>query len=96
MAGAAKYFTVPSPVGFAHVDTSHRHLEHQLAASAPAAAEELIAALEPDVICLQETKVPDELFPAEGPAQLGFRMSVPRHEGLQRRGDPVAPADRAA
>ena len=23
---------------------------------------ELIAALEPDVICLQETKVPDELF----------------------------------
>ena len=33
---------------------------------------ELIAALEPDVICLQETKVPDELFPAEGPAQLGF------------------------
>ena len=25
---------------------------------------ELIAALDPDVICLQETKVPDELFPA--------------------------------
>ncbi len=33
---------------------------------------ELVAALEPDVICLQETKVPDELFPAEAPAQLGF------------------------
>jgi exodeoxyribonuclease III len=33
---------------------------------------ELISALEPDVICLQETKVPDELFPAEAPAQLGF------------------------
>jgi exodeoxyribonuclease-3 len=33
---------------------------------------ELIAALEPDVICLQETKVPDELFPAEGPPKLGF------------------------
>src|SRR6202011_3108277 len=33
---------------------------------------ELIAALEPDVICLQETKVPDELFPGEAPAQLGF------------------------
>ena len=26
---------------------------------------ELVAALQPDVICLQETKVPDELFPAE-------------------------------
>ena len=34
--------------------------------------QELIAALDPDVICLQETKVPDELFPAEAPAQLGF------------------------
>src|SRR6476469_8962584 len=33
---------------------------------------ELVAALEPDVICLQETKVPDELFPAEGPVALGF------------------------
>ncbi len=33
---------------------------------------ELIAALEPDVICLQETKVPDELFPAEAPGLLGF------------------------
>ena len=33
---------------------------------------ELIAALLPDVVCLQETKVPDELFPADGPAQLGF------------------------
>ena len=33
---------------------------------------ELIAALEPDVICLQETKVPDELFPAEAPELLGF------------------------
>ena len=31
---------------------------------------ELVASLEPDVICLQETKVPDELFPAEGPVTL--------------------------
>ena len=30
---------------------------------------ELIAALEPDVICLQETKVPDELFPMIFPAR---------------------------
>ena len=33
---------------------------------------QLIAALEPDVICLQETKVPDELFPMEAPSQLGL------------------------
>ncbi|HEX5328523.1 MAG TPA: exodeoxyribonuclease III [Acetobacteraceae bacterium] len=32
----------------------------------------LAAALRPDVICLQETKVPDELFPAEAPGQIGF------------------------
>jgi exodeoxyribonuclease-3 len=29
-------------------------------------------ALDPDVICLQETKVPDDLFPAEGPGALGY------------------------
>ncbi len=33
---------------------------------------ELIATLDPDVICLQETKVPDALFPAEAPAALGY------------------------
>jgi len=33
---------------------------------------EIVAALNPDVICLQETKVPDELFPAEGCRALGF------------------------
>ena len=32
----------------------------------------LAEALDPDVICLQETKVPDELFPAEGPPALGY------------------------
>lgn len=32
----------------------------------------LIEALEPDVLCLQETKVPDELFPLEGVRALGF------------------------
>ncbi|MBS0560535.1 MAG: exodeoxyribonuclease III [Proteobacteria bacterium] len=32
----------------------------------------LVDALEPDVLCLQETKVPDELFPHEAPAALGF------------------------
>ncbi len=34
--------------------------------------ERLIAALDPDVICLQETKVPDDLFPTEAPARLGY------------------------
>jgi exodeoxyribonuclease-3 len=32
----------------------------------------LIEAQNPDVICLQETKVPDELFPAEVGAAIGF------------------------
>jgi exodeoxyribonuclease-3 len=32
----------------------------------------LIADLNPDVICLQETKVPDELFPVDAFAPLGF------------------------
>ncbi len=32
----------------------------------------LTEALDPDVICLQETKVPDELFPDEVPAALGY------------------------
>src|ERR1700752_4214314 len=39
---------------------------------------ELIAALDPDVICLQETKVPDELFPIEAPAQLGYPYALYR------------------
>ncbi|HUZ64965.1 MAG TPA: exodeoxyribonuclease III [Acetobacteraceae bacterium] len=32
----------------------------------------LVAALKPDVICLQETKVPDPLFPEELPAAVGY------------------------
>ncbi len=32
----------------------------------------LIAALQPDIICLQETKVPDELFPMDAMPELGF------------------------
>ena len=34
--------------------------------------ERLTAALDPDVICLQETKVPDALFPDGAPAELGY------------------------
>ena len=37
---------------------------------------ELIAALDPDVICLQETKVPDELFPTSAPADIGYPYAV--------------------
>ena len=32
----------------------------------------LVDALDPDVICLQETKVPDALFPGDAPAALGY------------------------
>jgi exodeoxyribonuclease III len=36
----------------------------------------LIAALDPDVICLQETKVPDELFPTAAPGELGYPYTL--------------------
>ncbi|MGA3002874.1 MAG: exodeoxyribonuclease III [Acetobacteraceae bacterium] len=39
---------------------------------------DLVAALDPDVICLQETKVPDDLFPGDGPAALGYKHVVYR------------------
>jgi exodeoxyribonuclease-3 len=32
----------------------------------------LIDALDPDIICLQETKVPDEFFPVDAPGELGY------------------------
>ena len=38
----------------------------------------LVPALAPDVLCLQETKVPDELFPAAGVEALGFPHHVRR------------------
>ncbi len=37
---------------------------------------ELVAALDPDVICLQETKVVDELFPTDAPGKLGYPHAV--------------------
>jgi exodeoxyribonuclease III len=40
--------------------------------------ERLIAALDPDVICLQETKVPDELFPDAAPAAIGYPHVIRR------------------
>jgi exodeoxyribonuclease-3 len=41
----------------------------------------LIEALRPDVLCLQETKVPDEAFPHEGVAALGFGHEL--HWGMK-------------
>ena len=38
--------------------------------------ERLSAALNPDVICLQETKVPDALFPDAAPVALGYPHAV--------------------
>ena len=40
--------------------------------------ERLIAALDPDVICLQETKVPDALFPDAAPPLLGYPHVIRR------------------
>jgi exodeoxyribonuclease-3 len=34
--------------------------------------QKLVDALDPDVLCLQETKVPDDLFPHNAPEALGF------------------------
>ena len=43
----------------------------------------IIAALAPDIICLQETKVPDDLFPANLAAATGFQhIGDARHERL--------------
>jgi len=39
---------------------------------------EVVASLDPDVICLQETKVPDELFPLDGVTALGYPHVVYR------------------
>ena len=62
---------------------------------------ELIAALDPDVLCLQETKCPDELFPEEAVRALGFthlaRKGMKGYNGVailsrmpfeERAGDP--------
>ena len=38
----------------------------------------LMAGLQPDVICLQETKVPDELFPEAIAGEIGFAHVLKR------------------
>jgi exodeoxyribonuclease-3 len=42
---------------------------------------DLVSALDPHVLCLQETKVPDELFPGDAPAALGFQHVV--YQGMK-------------
>ena len=42
---------------------------------------EVVGALRPDVVCLQETKVPDELFPLEACRDLGFPHIA--HHGMK-------------
>ena len=42
---------------------------------------DLVSALDPDVLCLQETKVPDELFPGDGPTALGYDHVV--YQGMK-------------
>ena len=39
---------------------------------------QLVEALDPDILCLQETKVPDALFPDAAPGALGFSHVVRR------------------
>ena len=63
--------------------------------------ERLVTELSPDVICLQETKVPDELFPEDAPARLGYpfhrRRGMKGYNGVAilsrvpMRGDDTAP-----
>ena len=49
----------------------------------------LVDAVQPDIICLQETKVVDELFPLLDVQALGFGHVLFRGgKKLQRRGDP--------
>jgi len=43
--------------------------------------ERLVAELRPDVVCLQETKVPDELFPLDAAGRLGLPHQV--HRGMK-------------
>ena len=42
---------------------------------------DLVTALDPDVICLQETKVPDDLFPFDAPQTMGYTHFV--HRGMK-------------
>ena len=50
--------------------------------------ERLVTALNPDVICLQETKVPDELFPDAAPGAFGYSHVARRGSQAETPGRP--------
>ena len=52
--------------------SEHRYLEHQLGAHAHRLVRRVVDELKPDILCLQETKTPDELFPREPFEAIGF------------------------
>jgi exodeoxyribonuclease-3 len=45
-----------------------------------------LAEHQPDVLCVQETKVEDEAFPRAEIESAGYHVTLPRPEDLQRRG----------
>ncbi len=57
--------SAPRPIRIATWNINSVRLRHPRLA-------DLVAALAPDVLCLQETKCPDELFPEEAVRALGF------------------------
>ncbi len=57
--------------------------------------EQFLKAHQPDILCLQETKCPNDLFPHAPLEALGYRhIAYPRPEGLSRGRDPFTPAHR--
>ena len=64
-APALRRATAARPLRVATWNINSVRLRHPL-------LKELVAALDPDVLCLQETKCPDELFPEEEIRALGF------------------------
>ena len=57
--------------------------------------EEWLADVQPDVLCMQETKLADDAFPALTFAALGYESRAPRPGPVERRGDPVQGRARA-
>ena len=51
-----------------------------------ARVEEWLAQAQPDVLCMQETKLADDAFPALAFEALGYEIGPPRRGSLERRG----------
>ena len=54
-----------------HAPHGH-HLEHQFGAAAHRPGRRFLKAVRPDVLCLQETKCPDDAFPRKRFKRLGY------------------------